>query len=75
MNTETQLGINCKFMSKKKNSLIIVIVLVFIIGFLFIYIYPFAKGVKEDAVNNKHETLKDSTSQGTFTIKKDSLNN
>lgn len=62
-------------MNKRKNSLIIVIIVIFLLGFLLMYIYPFAKGVKEDAVNNKHEVLKDSTNQGTYTIKKDSLNN
>lgn len=53
----------------KKNILKIVFATIFIILVFFIYdMYQFAKGVQQDAINNKHKQI-----EGDFTIHRDSL--
>jgi len=56
----------------KKVRVILLIIIVFIIAFV-IYMYPFAKGVKEDVKNNKNIIKKDSIDPKTVVIDKDSL--
>ncbi len=58
----------------KKVKILLLIIVIVIVAFI-IYMYPFAKGVNEDAKSNKNVVTKtkDSVDQKSIIIDKDSL--
>lgn len=54
----------------KRFIIYLVIISIVLLSMFIIYIYPFAKGVRRDAIEQKHQVKRDSI----LIINKDSLN-